>query len=255
MVEYSVQERIAIITLNRPEKRNALSFEFIDALKQAFDRAEADEQVKAIVLKAKGEAFCAGADLAYLQQLQKFSFEENLNDSNHLKELYSKIYHHSKVIIAQVQGHALAGGCGLATVCDWVFTVPEAKFGYTEVRIGFIPALVSVFVLRKIGEGAARELLLGGDLISAERAQAIGLVNHIVAAENLERDVWDFTTRLIATNSASSMALTKKLIADTAGKSIADALAYASSLNAQARSTQDCKRGIEAFLNKEKIIW
>jgi len=100
-----------------------------------------------------------------------------------------------------------------------------------------------------------REFLLEGDLISAERAQAIGLVNHIVAAENLERDVWDFTTRLIATNSASSMALTKKLIADTAGKSIADALAYASSLNAQARSTEDCKRGIEAFLNKEKIIW
>ncbi len=255
MVDYTVQERIAIITLNRPEKRNALSFELIDALKQTLDRAEADERVKAIILKANGEAFCAGADLAYLQQLQKFSFDENLKDSNHLRELYVKIYQHPKVIIAQVQGHALAGGCGLATICDWVFAVPESKFGYTEVKIGFIPALVSVFIIRKIGEGAARELLLGGELISAERAQAIGLINRVVATENLEKEVWDFTSRLIATNSASSMALTKKLMAETAGKSLADALEYAATLNAHARNTEDCKRGIEAFLNKEKIIW
>ncbi|HRJ28128.1 MAG TPA: enoyl-CoA hydratase-related protein [Cyclobacteriaceae bacterium] len=255
MVDYSVQERIAIITLNRPEKRNALSHALIAALKEAFDKAEKDEQVKAIILRANGEAFCAGADLAYLQQLQNFSYDENLSDSNHLKELFVKIYQNPKVVIAQVQGHALAGGCGLATVCDWAFAVPDAKFGYTEVKIGFIPALVSVFVLRKIGEGAARELLLGGELISAERALAIGLINRVVPAENLEKEVWNFTTRLIATNSAASMALTKKLLADTAGKSVEDALNLAASLNAHARNTEDCKRGISAFLNKEKIIW
>lgn len=255
MVDYSVQERIAIITLNRPEKRNALSHALIAALKEAFDKAEKDEQVKAIILRANGEAFCAGADLAYLQQLQNFSYDENLSDSNHLKELFVKIYQNPKVVIAQVQGHALAGGCGLATVCDWVFAVSDAKFGYTEVKIGFIPALVSVFVLRKIGEGAARELLLGGELISAERALAIGLINRVVTPENLEKEVWNFTTRLIATNSATSMALTKKLLADTAGKSVEDALHLAASLNAHARNTEDCKRGISAFLNKEKIIW
>ncbi|MBX2954952.1 MAG: enoyl-CoA hydratase/isomerase family protein [Cyclobacteriaceae bacterium] len=255
MVDYTVQERIAIITLNRPEKRNALSHELIAALKQSLDKAEKDDHVKAIILRANGGAFCAGADLTYLQQLQNFSYDENLNDSIHLKELFVKIYQNPKVVIAQVQGHALAGGCGLATICDWVFAVPEAKFGYTEVKIGFIPALVSVFVLRKIGEGAARELLLGGELISAERALAIGLINRVVAPEGLEKEVWNFTTRLIATNSAASMALTKELIADTGGKSIEDALQLAASLNAHARSTEDCKRGIAAFLNKEKIIW
>lgn len=255
MVEYSVKERIGRITLNRPDKRNALSPEMVEGLKQAFDRAAKDDQVKVIVLNAAGEAFCAGADLAYLQQLQNFSFEENLADSNQLKELFVNIYTHPKVVIAQVQGHALAGGCGLASICDWVFAVPEAKFGYTEVRIGFIPALVSVFLLRKLGEGAARELLLGGELIAADRALAIGLINRVVAADKLEAEVNDFASRLIASNSADSMKLTKKLIAEVQGMTLTQALQHAAESNAHARGTNDCKRGIEAFLNKEKIIW
>jgi methylglutaconyl-CoA hydratase len=255
MVEYTVKERIGRITLNRPDKRNALSPEVVEGLKQAFDRAAKDDQVKVIVLNAAGEAFCAGADLAYLQQLQNFSFEENLTDSNQLKELFLNIYTHPKVVIAQVQGHALAGGCGLASICDWVFAVPEAKFGYTEVRIGFIPALVSVFLLRKLGEGAARELLLSGELIAAERAQAIGLINRVVSADKLEAEVNDFASRLIAANSADSMKLTKKLIAEVQGMNLTQALQHAAESNAHARGTNDCKRGIEAFLNKEKIIW
>lgn len=255
IVEYRVKERIGKITLNRPEKRNALSQEMVEGLKQAFDRAAKDDQVKVIVLNAAGEAFCAGADLAYLQQLQNFSFEENLADSNQLKALFLDIYTHPKVVIAQVQGHALAGGCGLASICDWVFAVPEARFGYTEVRIGFIPALVSVFLLRKMGEGAARELLLGGELISAERAQAIGLINRVVPADNLEVEVNDFASRLISSNSAESMKLTKKLIAEVQAMTLTQALQHAAESNAHARGTTDCKRGIEAFLNKEKIIW
>lgn len=254
-VDYKIQERIGVITLNRPEKRNALNFELIAELKDAFARAEIDDRVKAIVLKANGDAFCAGADLACLQKLLKFSFEENLNDSNHLKELFLNVYTHPKIVIAQVQGHALAGGCGLATVCDWVFSVPQAKFGYTEVKIGFIPALVSVFVLRKIGEAAARELLLGGDLISAEKAQSLGLINCVVEPDLLEESVFDFANKLITSNSVSSMALTKKMIADIPGMSLDEALSYASTMNSKARETDDCKRGIEAFLNKEKIIW
>ncbi|MBX2971247.1 MAG: enoyl-CoA hydratase/isomerase family protein [Cyclobacteriaceae bacterium] len=255
MVEYSVKERIGRITLNRPEKRNALSPEMVDGLKQTFDRAAKDDQVKVIVLNAMGEAFCAGADLTYLQQLQNFSFEENLADSKQLKELFFNIYTHPKVVIAQVQGHALAGGCGLASICDWVFAVPEAKFGYTEVRIGFIPALVSVFLLRKMGEGAARELLLGGELISADRAQTIGLINRVVSADKLDVEVNDFASRLIASNSADSMKLTKKLIAEVQGMTLTQALQHTAESNAHARGTTDCKRGIEAFLNKEKIIW
>src|SRR5258706_15353998 len=139
-----------------------------------FTEAESVAAVKVIVLGATGEAFCAGADLAYLQKLQHFSFEENLNDSRHLRDLFLKIYTLKKVVIAQVQGHALAGGCGLATVCDIVFAVPEARFGYTEVRIGFVPAIVMVFLLRKLGEQKAKQLLLGGELMAGGKAGALG---------------------------------------------------------------------------------
>src|SRR5689334_2261149 len=174
-IEFIVDNRIGFITLNRPEKRNALSYELIAELKEAFARAEADERAKVLVLKANGEAFCSGADLAYLQKLQGFSFEENIADSNHLKELFHQIYTLKKVVIAQVNGHALAGGCGLATVCDFSFAVPEAKFGYTEVKIGFIPAIVMVFLLRKIGEARSKQLLLSGELITADDAMRLSL--------------------------------------------------------------------------------
>lgn len=255
LVTYQVQERIGILTLNRPEKRNALSHELVADLKEAIGHAEKDDHVKVIVLKANGEAFCAGADLSYLQQLQKFTHEENLQDSNHLKELFLKIYALPKVVIAQVQGHALAGGCGLATVCDFAYAAPEAKFGYTEVKIGFIPALVSVFLLRKIGEAKSKELLLGGELISAEAAVHMGLINKVVPSEKLESEVFTLAKKLASGNSGQSMKLTKQLIADVQSLGLHEALTYAAEMNAKARNTDDCKRGIAAFLNKEKLTW
>jgi methylglutaconyl-CoA hydratase len=254
-VEYAVTNRIGYITLNRPDKRNALSFELVKELKEAFARAEDDEDVKVIVLRANGEAFCAGADLAYLQNLQKFSHVENLADSNHLKELFLQIYTLKKVVVAQVHGHALAGGCGLASVCDFSFAAPEAKFGYTEVKIGFIPAIVMVFLIRKIGDGKARQLLLSGDVINADQALSLGLINKVVTREKLEEEVTTFAQTLITTNSANSMMLTKKMIADVQSMSLDDALSFASMSNAQARASEDCKRGISSFLKKEKITW
>lgn len=255
LVDYTVKDRIAFITLNRPEKRNALNHDLIRQLKQAFDQAATDNHAKVIVLKATGEAFCAGADLEYLQQLQKFSFEENLQDSNHLKELFLKIYTHPKIVIAQVQGHALAGGCGLATVCDFVVSGPSSKFGYTEVKIGFIPAIVTVFLLRKLGEAKAKEMLLSGDLFSADQVRAMGLINHIVENDKLDQYVLQLAAKLVDGNSAESMKLTKQMIAAVPSKSVEDALNYAAEMNAHARGTEDCKRGIAAFLNKEKLTW
>lgn len=254
-IQYEVSDRIGYITLNRPDKRNALSYELVAELKAAFDKAENEEQVKVIVLRANGEAFCAGADLGYLQKLQQFSYEENVADSNHLKELFQKIYTLNKVVIAQIQGHALAGGCGLATVCDFSFAVPEAKFGYTEVKIGFIPAIVMVFLLRRIGEAKSKQLLLSGELMLAEEAQQMGLLNFITAPEKLESDVRHFASRLITSNSAQSMSITKQMIATVQSMSLDQALEYASDMNAKARASDDCQRGIAAFLNKEKIIW
>lgn len=255
LVEYAVKDRVGYITLNRPEKRNALSHELVSELLAAFDRAENDATVKVVVLKAKGEAFCAGADLAYLQQLQHFSFEENLEDSRQLKNLFLRIYQLKKVVIAQVQGHALAGGCGLATVCDFTFAVPEAKFGYTEVKIGFIPALVSVFLIRKVGEHKAKQLLLTGEVFKAQEAKTHGLLYRVVQAEDLEQTVFDFASGLINSNSGQSMQLTKQLISRVQSLSLGEALEYAATMNAQARATDDCKAGIAAFLNKQELKW
>lgn len=255
LVEYSVKDRIGYITLNRPEKRNALSPAIVSGLKESFKKAESDDSVKVIVLRANGEAFCAGADLAYLQQLQKFSFEENLADSQHLKELLFLIYTFKKVVIAQVQGPALAGGCGLITVCDFVFATPEAKLGYTEVKIGFVPAIVMIFLLRKIGEARSKELLLTGNLITAASAQQIGLVTKVVDMLMLEKEVNNFATEMISNTSSQSLALTKKMISEAQHLTLEEALNFAAHQNAQARSTEDCKKGIDAFLNKQPVKW
>ncbi len=255
LVEYSVKDRIGYITLNRPEKRNALSPAIVSGLKELFKKAESDDEVKVIVLKANGEAFCAGADLAYLQQLQKFSYEENLADSQHLKELFYLIYTLKKVVIAQVQGAALAGGCGLITVCDFVFATSDAKFGYTEVKIGFVPAVVMIFLLRKVSEARAKALLLTGNLISAAEALQIGIVNKVVDKLTLEKAVNDFATEIISSASSQSLALTKRMISEVQHLTLQEALDFAARQNAQARSTEDCKKGIDAFLKKQPLKW
>lgn len=255
LIKTEIRNRIGYITLNRPEKRNAISKAMIGGLMEALWTLEQDEKAKILVIKAAGKAFSAGADLAYLQELQNYSYQENLEDSEYLKKLFYKIYTMPKPVIAQIQGHALAGGCGLATVCDWSFSVPEAKFGYTEVKIGFIPAIVMVFLIRKIGEGKARHLLMGGDIISADEAKALGLINEVVPADELEERVEAFAHKLAVSNSATSMATTKKMIAEVQAMSVENALNYAAGCNARARASEDCKRGIASFLAKENLSW
>lgn len=255
LIDYQTADRIAYITLNRPEKRNALNDEMIKLLKQAFVQASEDPEAKVIVLRAAGKVFSAGADLEYLQRLQKNTFEENLWDSNRLKELFQMIYTHNKVVIAQVQGHAIAGGCGLATVCDFVIAQPAARFGYSEVHIGFVPAIVMVYLLRRLGEGAARELLISGRMIDASEALKWGLVNQVVALDGLEQTVYVFAQKLVSENSAESMKRTKAMIARVQDMTLAKALDFAADQNARARSTEDCQQGIKAFLDKLPIKW
>ena len=254
-IQYGVRDRIAFITLNRPEKSNALCYELVSELKTSFENAAEDDAVKVIILRANGEAFCAGADLDYLQSLQSFSYEQNVSDSNHLKELYQMIYELKKVVISQVHAHALAGGCGLATVCDFSFAAREANFGYTEVRIGFVPAIVMVFLLRKIGETRAKQLLLSGSIISATEALELGLINFITDKHLLEEKVLELANQLIENNSGYSLSVTKQMIAKVQSLTLSEALTFASEMNAKSRASEDCKRGIQAFLNKEKITW
>jgi methylglutaconyl-CoA hydratase len=254
-VKYETKDRVGYITLDRPEKRNALSYQVVQELKEIFTIAEKDENAKVIVLQANGDAFCAGADLAYLQKLQQYSYEENLSDSDHLKGLYYQIYTLKKVVIASIQGHALAGGCGLVTVCDFAFSVPDAKFGYTEVRIGFIPAIVMTFLIRKVGEARAKKLLLTGDLVSADEALESGIINNILPKEQLNYEVRTFAQKLVASNSGHSMMLTKQMIAQVQSLSLESALSYAAEMNAKERASDDCRKGVAAFLNKEKMQW
>lgn len=254
-IRYECQEAIGYITLNRPEKRNALNSDMVSELKLAFEYAEDDETCKVVVLRATGDAFCAGADLAYIQDLQGFSYTDNLSDSTHLMQLFHQIYTLKKVVVAQVQGHALAGGCGLASICDFAFAVPEAKFGYTEVKIGFLPAIVSVFLLRKIGEARTKHLLLTGDVISAQAAVEFGLINFLAPKEELAEKVRTFARRLCVENSAQSMEKTKEMLARIPEMPLEDSLRYAAQMNAEARGSNDCRRGIAAFLSKEKITW
>ncbi len=253
-VSYISKNRVGYITLNRPKKRNALNFNVVAELKEAFTIANNDADCKVIILKAEGDAFCAGADLAYLEQLQKNTYDENLADSNHLKELFLQIYTLPKVVIAAIQGHAIAGGSGLASVCDYAFSVSQAKFGYTEVRIGFIPAIVMVFLIRKVGEHKAKDLLLSGRLITAQKAVDYGIITKVINS-NLSQEVNDFAQELIAKNSEQSMALTKQMIANVQNLSLEDGLTLAVEQNAKARATEDCKKGIASFLKKEFINW
>lgn len=255
LIEYQIKDRIAYISLNRPEKRNAFNELLVNELKHAFITAENDIKVKVVILSGNGKAFSAGADLDYLQSLQKYTYEENLADSNNLKELYQHIYQFKKVVIAKVEGHAIAGGAGLATVCDFTFSVPDALFGYTEVKIGFIPAIVMVFLLRKINEAKAKELLLTGKLISAKEAQNYGIINEVIEADKIENYVHEFAINIAETTSSQSIENTKAMINKVQEIGLNDAFNYAAEMNAKGRGNEDCKKGIAAFLSKEKIVW
>lgn len=246
----SVEGNIARLTLNRPDKRNALNSDLLRALRVEFIRLKTDASIKVIILEANGKAFCAGADLAYLQDVSTFSAMENLADSQLLQETFHEIYTSPKPVIAKVHGAAIAGGCGLASVCDIVIGAERgAKFGYSEVKIGFIPAVVMVYLLRKIGDTKARRLLLSAEVISSKEAEQLGLITYCVDDEQLD----DFTNTIANTlsgNSASSMALVKEMMVNLQGMSLEAGLRYAASMNAFTRMTDDCKAGISSFLNQ-----
>jgi len=255
LVLYSVAHRIATITLNRPEKRNSFNPELVAALTETLLNASDDEEVKVIILKAAGTAFSAGADLAYLQQLQNNTHEENVADSENLKALFTTIYYLPKVVIAQVEGHAIAGGCGLATVCDITFAVPEASFGYTEVKLGFVPAIVSCFLMRKTSETIAKKILLTGDLFTAEQALAYNLITYVTNKEEISQRVLEFATKLCEESSSNSLMVTKQLIGQTTNPGLEKSLEFAVQINARVRESADFKKGIAAFISKEKIKW
>ena len=246
---------VLTLTLDRPEVRNALSAALVTKLLEGLEAAAEDDGVRVVVLTGTGRAFSAGADLGALRRLADASAEANLRDSEHLARLFRAIYTHPKPVVAKVQGHAIAGGCGLAAVCDVSLAAEGVKLGFTETRIGFVPAIVSVFVVRKLGEAAARELFLRGHLVGAEEAARIGLITRAVPPERLDDETDALCRDLASETSASAVALTKRLLADVPSMGLDEGLSYAARLNALARATDDCRAGVEAFLTKTDPPW
>jgi methylglutaconyl-CoA hydratase len=252
-VQLAFEAGVATITLNRPDKRNAISFALIDDLLRALKEVE-KSSAQVLVLTGAGKAFCSGMDLDNLKALLGRSAEENLKDSQTMVKLFRSLYEFPKVTIAAVNGAAIAGGTGLAVLCDFTLAVPEAKFGYTEVRIGFVPAIVSTFLLRQVGEKQARDLLLTGRIITADEAVRIGLINEIVPAKNLSSRARELAAQLME-NSPTSLRLTKRLLNDHARAELDAQIEAAVRENAAIRSTADFREGITAFLEKRKPRW
>ncbi len=241
--------KLVYLTLNRPEKRNALHPELVKQMKSKLKEVEMDKSVKVLIITGEGKAFCAGADLEYLNEMRNYSTLENEKDSRELAELFLMIYNFPKIVIAAVNGAAIAGGCGLASVCDLIVAdESNAKFGYSEVKIGFIPAIVSTFLIRRLGEGMAKQLLLSGEIIEAKRAYEIGFVNYL--CNNALEVALDVASKL-KVNSQQSMELTKDMIRKVSGLSVQDAVEYCIGLNTISRTTKDFKDGINNFLTKK----
>jgi methylglutaconyl-CoA hydratase len=252
-IQLAYDGRVATITLNRPDKRNAISFELIDDLLKALDDVAKSEAIVLIVTGA-GKAFCSGMDLENLKALLGRTPEQNLQDSQTMVRLFRALYEFPKVTIAAVNGAAVAGGTGLALLCDFTLAVPEAKFGYTEVRLGFVPAIVSTFLLRQVGEKQARDLLLTGRIFGAEEAARMGLVSELVAPERLMARAQELAALLIE-NSPTSLGATKQLLTDHARTELDAQIEAAVRENAAIRTTADFREGISSFLEKRKPVW
>ena len=244
---------VCTITLNRPERRNAMTPEMQAELIAAMDEAAASE-CRVVVFAGAGEAFCSGLDLSALQKMNDKSAEEHRADATRIAKLFRTLYELPKPTIAAVHGAAIAGGTGIPTLCDLTLAVPTAKFGYTEVRIGFVPAVVSAFLALQIGDKRARDLLLTGRLFDATEAYRLGLVNEVVTADDLQSRVKALAD-VLAANSPSSLSATKRLLTKQNKVWLDNAIAAAMEANAEARETHDFREGVSAFLEKRKPVW
>src|SRR5215211_1293331 len=250
VVLHSVQGAVARITLNRPEKRNALNDAVISGIKDSLRRASQDENVRAVVISGAGKDFCSGADLSALQKIAGASVAENAEDARSLLELFLLIRQLPVPVVAAVTGRAVAGGCGLATACDLVLASASARFGYPEVKIGFVPAMVMAILRRNVSEKRAFELITRGAEIGAGQAREFGLVNQVFPDESFAGDVTRYVSEF-EKMSRSAMSLTKRLLYQMDGMSFPEALETGADVNVIARLTDDCQRSIAKFLQKK----
>ncbi|MGA9995492.1 MAG: enoyl-CoA hydratase-related protein [Pyrinomonadaceae bacterium] len=247
---YTVEGAVALITLNRPEKRNALNDALIAGLKQSLHEADSSDAVRVVLITGAGKDFCSGADLSALQKISESSVMENLEDAQSLMDLFMLMRRVRVPVVAAVRGRALAGGCGLATACDIVLASSSARFGYPEVKIGFIPAMVMAILRRNVSEKRAFELITRGAEISADKAESFGLINQVFEDERFEAEVEAYV-HAFETVSRSAVTLSKQLLYQIDGMTFASAIKSGADLNTIARMTEDCQQGIARFLKKK----
>ncbi len=243
-----VSEGVATLTLNRPDKRNALNGELVDALHDALGEVAGDPDVRVVALRGSGSDFCAGADLAELERIAEMGSEESLADAQRMGDLFVALRTLDRPVVAVVHGRALAGGAGLATACDLVVARDDARFGYPEVHLGFVPAMVMTILRRKVGEGRAFELVARGRRIDAGEAREMGLVNQVFAEEEFESRVADYLGDYAALP-PSALALTKRLLYGLDGMAFEEGIARGAEVNAIARGTDACREGVRRFLD------
>lgn len=253
MLDDAGDKGVARITLNRPDKRNAISYELIDDLLAALAACEKSD-AEIVIITGAGKAFCSGMDLDNLKAITSRTHQENVKDSQTMAKLFRTIYDFPKPTISAVNGPAVAGGCGIATLCDFTIASRDAKFGYTEVKIGFLPAIVSTFLLLQVGEKQARDLLLTGRIISADEAQRIGLVTEVVDPGKELARAEELAGQLMQ-NSPASVRATKALLSDFAKRKLDDQIKIAVDENARIRTTKDFREGVTSFLEKRKPKW
>jgi len=251
-VLYETHDGISRITLNRPEKRNALNADLISELKDAVAASARHAQCRVVVISGAGKDFCSGADLAGLEKTAQNSITDNMSDARNMAELFLMMRNHPRPIVAGVKGRALAGGCGLATACDLILAEESAQFGYPEVNIGFVAAMVMAILRRSVSEKAAFELVATGETISARRAHELGVIHRVYPDDQFEAEATAYVTRL-ASKSSSAVMLSKRLLYQMDAMSFEAALEAGVQTNAIARMTEDCRRGVERFLNKSSV--
>ncbi len=250
----NIAKAVATVVLNRPEVHNAFDFALITELTDVFTRLKDDERIRAVVLAGAGKSFCAGGDLNWMRSVTEYNYEQNYQESLSMARMMYMINTHPKPVIAKVNGPAMGGGVGLLSVCDIAVAAGHAKFALSEVRLGLIPAVVSPFVIARIGQARARELFITGEAITAQKALDYGLLNHVVPASELDRAVEE-KLEMIMQNGPEAISSAKKLAADVSRMVFPELTEYTASLIAQLRMGDEAKEGMAAFLEKRKPQW
>ena len=254
-IEYNCKNRVGYISFLRKDKRNAINNQFINEFNQAFDLAEKDNNCKIIVIQNTGNVFCSGADLKYLEEIRNKTENANIQDSKKLQKLFDNICNSQKITISKIKGHAIAGGCGIISCTDFNYCTPNSKFGFTEVKIGFIPAIVSLYSIKKIGFSNTKKMFLSGEIINSEKAKKLGMIDKIIDETKIDEEVNIITEEFCKTLSKTSISETKKMLQKIQQNNFKENKEFVIKLNAKSRKTNDFKKGVDAFLNKKSIEW